>query len=97
VIVNEWFFSYCFEKLNEKQKELDELNEEKEFSPMKEALKERGIIKEEDEQKSIIEDLQGACLLASKCLNCSYLDAWNADYIDLYEGLIFWIRNGGDN
>ncbi|PKM61428.1 MAG: hypothetical protein CVU99_03525 [Firmicutes bacterium HGW-Firmicutes-4] len=102
MIINERFFSLCLEKLKEKQIELGEITgTKKEYSPMREALKEKGIIKEddqkEDQKEDLIYELYTVAYFGVKYLNCSFFEAWNGDYLDLYEALIFKIKYGGDD
>lgn len=97
-MINERFFSLCLEKLKEKQIELGEISgTKKEYSPMREALKEKGIIKEDDQKEDLIYELYSVVYFGVDHLNCSFYEAWNGDYIDLYEALIFKIKNGGDD
>jgi hypothetical protein len=94
--MNERFFLLCLDKLSEKQEELAQIiGVEKEYSPMMEALKEKGMIQEEVEKGDMIEELYRVARFAAWRLNCSFIEAWNSDYIDIYEALIFETRNGG--
>jgi hypothetical protein len=97
-MINERFFSLCLEKLKEKQIELGEITGiKKEYSPMREALIEKGIIKEDDHKADLIYELYKVACFGVRYLNCSFYEAWNGDYIDLYEALIFKIKYGGDD
>ncbi|OFV72114.1 hypothetical protein [Acetobacterium wieringae] len=96
--MNERFFSYCLKKFREKQDELGKIiGAEKEYSPMKQALKEKGLIKEDDHREDLLYEIYQVVCFAVKQLNCSFFEAWNGDYIDIYEALIFKIKNGGDD
>ncbi|OXS26400.1 MULTISPECIES: hypothetical protein [Acetobacterium] len=96
--MNERFFSYCLKKFREKQDELGKfIGAEKEYSPMKQALKEKGLIKEDDHREDLLYEIYQVVYFAVEQLNCSFFEAWNGDYIDIYEALIFKIKNGGDD
>ena len=87
--MNERFFSYCLKKFREKQDELGKfIGAEKEYSPMKQALKEKGLIKEDDHKEDLLYEIYQVVYFAVKQLNCSFFEAWNGDYIDIYEALI---------